>query len=270
MHSFIAAATLVGSALASGVYYETTAYHTATYAGKPTVYSSVSTCTEKPYGHSTAAAKPYGYTTSAAVYAAPTKPVYYSKGAEVTYTSYTHVTATYYGKPTVYSSAVYSVSTCTEEGVYGKPTAAPYSSPAPYYASPAPYYSPPSNTTSCTEEEYAAPTTYVAPTSYVVPTYTNTYYTTVCPGGSYCYGTTVTSTYCPETTSAVYVSPAPVYTPAPAPVYTTVAPYSSPCPTANATATYAPPPSYTGAASSNVVSFGMAAVAGLAALIIAA
>lgn len=282
MH-FIAAAALVGSALASNVYYETTAYHTA----KGAVYTSVSTCSEKaPYKapYTTPAAKPYGYvhTSSAHVYAAPTaKPVYYSSGAEVTYTSYYHVTVTsceaYVTNcpAKVYSSAVYSVSTCTEE-TYAHPTPAPYGSPAPYssavpyggYSSAVPYYSPPSNTTTCSETPYAVPT-YVAPSPYAVPTYTNTYYTTVCAAGSYCYGTTVTSTYCPTATPVVYSTPAAVYTPAP--VYTpTYVPVSSPCPTANSTATYAPPPSYTGAASSNSLNFGLAAVAGLVALFIAA
>lgn len=245
MH-FIAAATLIGSALASGVYYETTsAYYTTTAYGKPTVYTSVSTCTEKaPVYHTTTPyAKPYGsYGSSAAPYYSSSKPVY---------TSYASV----YASGHVYSSAVYS--TCTEESVYAKPTPSPYGG----YASPAPYYSPPANTTSCTEEygyETTTASVYAAPT--YVPTYTNTYYTTV--NG---YATTVTSTWCPSSTpAAVYTPTTPAYV---APVYT---PSSSPCPTANATATYAPPPSYTGAASSNVVSFGLAVAAGLTALFIAA
>lgn len=237
----IAAAAFVGSALANnGKYYEQPVYYTSSAAAAPyhsKVYTSISTCTEKaPYYHTP---------TSAPVYYAPSKaaePVY-----EVTYTSYAHITITSCAAyvtncpAKVYTSTAYSVSKCP-------------------YASSAPYYVPPANTT-------YAPAPYAAP----YPTYTNTYYTTVCPGYNYCYGTTVTSTYCPKSTpvyvpTSTYCPPSnvPVYS---TPVYTPV--YSTPVYN-QTTPVYHPPPSYTGAASSNAVSFGVVAIAGLVALFIAA
>jgi len=217
------------------------------------VYTSVSTCT----GDYEPTEAPV-YEPTSSVYAVPTEaPVY-----EVTYTSYEKVTVTSCADyvpncpAAVYTSTAYSVSTCTGA--------------VPTYV-PEPEYYPPSNGTYAPEppvyETYTPEPTY-APSH----TYTQTYYTTVCPGKNYCYGTTVTSTYCPyptptETPSYVPVPPTetPSYVPVPPPTYTSEVPSYN-----GTTPTYSPPPSYTGAASANAVSFGVAAIAGLAALFIAA
>lgn len=265
--TFIATTAAVSGALAS--YYEEPVYYTSAEA----VYTSIKTCSEG-----------YAAPTSEAVYAAPTtaapapygsSPAEYGPVSEVTYTSYTKITVTSCGDyvtncpAATYTSAAYSVSTCTGESPsYYVPAVnstavyytAPYETPAPYGSEtpvPAPY----ETSTPCPSE-----------TPVPVPTYTNTYYTTVCPGKDYCYATTVTSTYCPGTPV-----PVPTYTPVPPPVYTTAVVPSCPggynCPTPpknETTPVYTPPPSYTGAASANAVSYGVAAVAGLAALFIAA
>lgn len=240
-----ASAAVVGSALA-GVYYEEPVYYTTTAAAYPhetKVYTSVSTCTEKPVYHTTAA--PYS------------PPAYHSPAVHddyvVTYTSYEHITVTAcpdyvkYCPAKVYTSTVYGYSTC--KGSSPEPTDVPY-------------YVPPANTT-----DYYVPPVYETPEPY--PTYTQTYYshgivytTTYCPGPKstpvyYSPVYTPTTTYCPPTKT-------PVYTP---PVYSTPVYYP---PHNQTTPTYNPPPSYTGAASSNAVSFGVAAVAGLVALFIAA
>lgn len=277
--TILATSAAVTGALASGAaYYESSpAYYTT--GGK--VYTS---CTEeskptKPavYGHATTPV--YVAPTKAAVYSAPAP---YSAPAEVTYTSYAKITITSCAPyvtncpAAVYTSTAYSVSTCNE----AVPT---YSAPASYYVPPSngtyvppvysqpAEYSAPASTTECSETPVAYPTE--------TPTYTATYYTTVCPGAEYCYATTVTSTWCPGATEYVTPTPVPVatYTAAPPPVvYTSVTPscpggYNCPSiPVNNQTTTYTPPPSYTGAASANTVSFGVAAVAGLLALFIAA
>jgi hypothetical protein len=255
--TLFAASAAVTGALA-GVSYE---YSYTTVDDK--VYTSVSTCT----GDYEPTEAPV-YEPTSSVYAVPTEaPVY-----EVTYTSYAHVTVTSCADyvtncpAVVYTSTAYSVSTCTGGSSY--PTDVPeYETPSNgTYAPPPPVY-----------ESYAPEPTY-APSD----TYTQTYYTTVCPGKDYCYGTTITSTYCPyatptevpttstycpptETATYVPVAP-PTYVPVPPPTYTT-----HEVPSYNAsTPTYSPPPSYTGAASANAVSFGVAAIAGLAALFIAA
>ncbi|KAK6344539.1 hypothetical protein TWF696_008173 [Orbilia brochopaga] len=298
-----ATSATVAGALAQG-YYEQPVYHTT----NGQVYTSIKTCTEKPTGPSEgsygapssapAYAAPssapgyaapshgengYGAPSSAPVYAAPTSaPVYGSPSnapgypTEVTYTSYQHITITSCGSyvtncpAAVYTSPVYSVSTCTgEQPAYTPPS---YEAP-PVYSQPA--YVPPTNNSGygAPPPVYSAPPEYSAPPTYNPPsheggynseTLTATYYTTVCPGGNYCYATTATSTYCPTPNAPGNV---PTYAPAPpAPVY------SAPPPTYNnnATSTYVPPPSYTGAASVNAVSFGVAAFAGLVALFIAA
>lgn len=260
--AILATSAAVTGALA-GLYEEEPVY--ATVDDK--VYTSVKTCTDKTY-------EP----TSAPVYEpAPSDyPV-----SEVTYTSYEKVTVTSCADYVVscpaetYTSTAYSVSTCGS-------------------ASSTDYYIPPANTT---DVYYAPPTyetevpTYEAPSEYPAetttpcttstesyPTETATYYTTVCPGKDYCYATTVTSTYCPgKPTETSYVPEAPTYVPekptsyAPeTPVYThvPVCPGGYDCPSvpSNET-TYVPPPSYTGAASSNAVSFGALALAGLALLL---
>jgi hypothetical protein len=259
-YTALTAAALVGSAFA-GAYYEEPTYLTTSSK----VYTSVSTCTEKPTYE----------TTSAPVYYAPSSSA--AAPYEVTYTSYEHVTVTSCADyvtscpAKTYTSAAYSVSTCTGEYV---PTDVPYYAPS---ASEVPYYVPPANTTEYAPPVYETPAPYYPTES---ETYTQTYYTTVCPGANYCYGTTITSTYCPGSTP-VYVATTPVYVP-PAvststycppsttevyvpPVYTAAPVYPAP----NATETYTPP-AYTGAASSNAVSFGVAAIAGLVALLIAA
>ncbi|KAJ6259449.1 hypothetical protein Dda_5086 [Drechslerella dactyloides] len=311
--TFAATSAAVTGALAQA-YYEQPVYHTS----NGQVYTSIKTCTDKPTGPTEGS---YGAPSSAPGYAAPSDhPVYGAPsntdhgygaptggsypvptkeatypapskgpeyGAEVTYTSYAHITITScadYVKNcpgSVYTSPVYSVSTCTGETPAYTPPA--YSPPA--YTPPE--YSPPSNNSGygAPPPVYSAPPTYTAPPTYGgdhgKETLTTTYYTTVCPGANYCYATTVTSTYCPNPTPApphevpTYApAPPPVYS-APAPVYSAPAPhYSAPAPPPtygqNATSTYAPPPSYTGAASVNAVSFGVAAIAGLAALLIAA
>lgn len=282
--TLIATSAAIGGALASsGSYAEEPVYYTSA----DQVYTSVKTCTDKPAAPTSDSV--YVPPVSEPVYAAPTteEPVYAPEPTdyptEVTYTSYDVITVTSCADyvtncpAATYTSTAYSVSTCT-----GKPTAPGY-------------YVPPANST----DYYVPPPVYetetpVYPTSvpvYEVPStsdvYTHTYYTTVCPGKDYCYATTVTSTYCPgKPTETPYVPTevpsytpvyTPTYTPVPPPVYTSVPPscpggYDCPTPTPpkNETTTYTPPPSYTGAASANFVSFGVAAVAGLAALFIAA
>jgi hypothetical protein len=251
--TILATSAAVTGALASNGYYEQPAYVTTSEK----VYTSVSTCTEG-----------YAAPTSEAVYATPTTPAGYYKaptseavyvpsskvypsapaayGSEITYTSYDKITV---GGAT-YTSAAYSVSTCTEgspayytpsvnsTAVYYVPV--PYSSETPVYETPVAY---PSETpvyyTHETPVEYPTKTPVAYPTETL--TYTHTYATEV---PSY------TAVPPPVYTSAVYVPPTPPYN-ATTPVYT-------------------PPPSYTGAASANAVSFGVAAVAGFAALFIAA
>jgi hypothetical protein len=274
--TILATSAAIGGALA-GSYQEEPVYYTSAEQ----VYTSIKTCTDKPAAPTSDSvyvptSEPvYGVPTEEPVYAPTTteEPVYAPEPTdyptEVTYTSYDVITVTSCGEyvtncpAATYTSAVYSVSTCTGSG---------------------PYYTPPANTT----DYYVPPPTYETetpeyPTSvpvYEVPSssevYTHTYYTTVCPGKDYCYATTVTSTYCPgkPTETPVYTKPTevPSYTPVP-PVYTAPPPSYTPVPTPpknETTPTYSPPPSYTGAASANFVSFGVAAVAGLAALFIAA
>ncbi|EWC44021.1 hypothetical protein DRE_01373 [Drechslerella stenobrocha 248] len=267
-----ATSATVAGALAQG-YYETPVYYTSAGA----VYTSIKTCTETP----AAPTKPavYGVPSSApyvAPYPAPTSaPAYEAPsygGSEVTYTSYDLITVTSCADyvpscPAVtYTSTAYSV-----------------------YAPPAYSYVPPSNSTTCTDKgDTYAPPTYAVPPVYETPapsppvyetpvytpkeTLTTTYYTTVCPGKDYCYATTITSTWCPGATPAPE-HPTAKYTPAPVPTYVAPPPvYSSvvPPPKNVTTPTYVPPPSYTGAASANAVSFGVAAIAGFVALFIAA
>lgn len=275
--TILATSAAIGGALA-GSYQEEPVYYTSAEQ----VYTSIKTCTDKPAAPTSDSV--YVPPVSEPVYGAPTTtaPVYEPEPTdyptEVTYTSYDVVTVTSCGEyvtncpAATYTSAVYSVSTCTG------------SQPS--------YYQPPANST----DYYVPPPTYETPVPeyptsvpvYEVPStsdvYTHTYYTTVCPGKDYCYATTVTSTYCPgkPTEPPVYTKPTevPSYTPVPPPVYTSVPPTcpggydcppTPPTPPKNETTpTYTPPPSYTGAASANFVSFGVAAVAGLAALLIAA
>ncbi|KAK6353731.1 hypothetical protein TWF730_008160 [Orbilia blumenaviensis] len=282
--TILATSAAVGGALA-GVYQEEPVYYTSAEQ----VYTSIKTCTDKP---AVPTSDSVYAPVSEPVYGAPTtEPVYAPEPTdyptEVTYTSYDVVTVTSCGDyvtncpAATYTSTAYSVSTCTGT----EPS----------------YYQPPANST----DYYVPPPTYETetpeyPTSvpvYEVPTtsdvYTHTYYTTVCPGKDYCYATTITSTYCPgkptdvphTKPTDVYTVPPPSYTPAtetpeptPVPTYTPPTPgcgegeYCPPTPPKNETTTptYTPPPSYTGAASANFVSFGVAAVAGLAALFIAA
>jgi len=248
-----ASAAIVGSALASQ-YYDPPSYYTTTEAAYPYATHVYTSCSS---------AEPV-YHTPAPYYSKPAKDPYV-----VTYTSYAHITVTScadyvkYCPAKVYTSTVYSVSTCSEYG----------SEPTDYDT---PYYVPPGNTT----DYYVPP--YETPEPY--PTETHTYYTTVCPYDGYCYGTTITTTWCHSATP-VYYPPTTTPCPESVPVYhtTTYCPptetpvyhapvYSTPVyvPPKNETPTYNHPPSYTGAASSNVVSFGVAAIAGLVALFIAA
>jgi hypothetical protein len=255
--AILATSAAVTGALA-GLYEEEPAYVTV----DDKVYTSVKTCTDKPY-------EP----TEAPVYEPTTtdSPVY-----EVTYTSYEKVTITSCADYVVscpaetYTSTSLSVSTCggysstaeyyvppvnTTDVYYAPPV---YETEVPTYEAPSEY--PAETTTPCTTSSEVYPTEY--------PTETHTYYTTLCPGKDYCYATTVTSTYCPgKPTETSYVPEVPTYVPekpsyAPeTPTYTHV-PYVP----SNET-TYVPPPSYTGAASSNAVSFGALALAGLALLL---
>lgn len=274
--TLLATSAAISGALA-GQYYEEPVYTTV----DDKVYTSVKTCTDTPTYAPTDAPMYEPAHTDAPMYepAHSDYPV-----SEVTYTSYEKVTVTSCADYVVscpaetYTSTAYSVSTC--DGY-----------PVPTYEAPATtdYYVPHVNATHYDTPVYETPAPEPYPT-HTEETYTHTYYTTVCPGEKYCYGTTVTSTYCPEKTdysTPVYHEPShvptkpvyeepvheepsytkPVYTP---PVYT--APpacdgYS--CPEGNATVPV-PPPSYTGAASANTVSFGVAAVAGLVALFVAA
>jgi hypothetical protein len=259
----ISASVIVGALAGYG--YEAP-HHTK--EAKP-VYTTSSICTDSPdYKPTKPVYKAPVYKTTTPVYQAPvytTKaPVYNAPVYNVhTYTSYELVTVTSCGEyvkdcpAKVYTSTVYSVSTCTEG--YTAPTDS------------APYYVPPSNNTDYAAPVYEAPTTPVYEAPYAAPTLTHTYYTTVCPGANYCYGTTITSTYCPYSTSA----PAAVYTP---PAYTapvhTEAPYVPPptytqVPTKNET-TYVPPPQYTGGAASTSLNIAVMGMAGLLAIFIAA
>jgi hypothetical protein len=249
----LASSAAVSGALA-GLYAEEPVYTTV----DDKVYTSVKTCTDKPY-------EP----TMAPVYEpAPTE----YPASEVTYTSYEKVTVTSCGDyvtncpAEVYTSTAYSVSTCVPATTD--------------------YYVPPANTT----DYYVPPAEYPTetpeypaeyPTETAYPTETHTYYTTVCPQKEYCYATTVTSTYCPgKPTETPYVPEEPTYVPTyshPAPEPTHPAPVCPggydcpaepsyvPVPPMNET-TYVPPPSYTGAAVANGVSFGALAAAGLALL----
>lgn len=258
----ISASVIVGALAGHG--YGAPEYHTK----DAKVYTSVSTtCTEgSDYKPTTPVYEAPVYTTSAPVYAAPSDSPY-----EVTYTSYEHVTVTSCGDyvkscpAKVYTSTAYSVSTCN--GGYAVPTDHAHSS--------APYYIPPSNTTEYAPPVYEAPTSAVYEAPYSEPTLTHTYYTTVCPGANYCYGTTVTSTYCPYSTpystpvyTPVYSAPSkPTEVPSYTPVYTP--PTYTEVPTKNET-TYVPPPSYTGGAVANSLNFGVIGFAGLLAIFIAA
>jgi hypothetical protein len=276
--TFIATSAAVSGALAS--YYEEPVYYTSAEA----VYTSIKTCTESSAGYAAPTSEAvYGAPSSAPVYApAPTS---YEAPTEVTYTSYALVTVTSCADYVVscpaatYTSTAYSVSSCT--GSYGAPSSVPYYVPPVNTTAPVCYgYDCPAETPVYTPTE--TPVYYPTETPSVYPTetptyYTNTYYTTVCPGKDYCYATTVTSTYCPGPSSTVvtYVPQSPTYTPVPPPVYTTVpsCPGGYGCPTTpvnQTTPTYTPPPFQTGAASANAVSFGVAVIAGLAALFIAA
>lgn len=244
--TFLAASVAVTGALA-GVGYEAPApepvYEPTTTSCSKTVVPEYESTTEVPVYEPTDSPEPTDY------------DVY----TTVVYTSY----ATYedpkdYGvhTSTYYSTTVYKVPEPTYEPTYAPPaknctTSSVYEVPT-YEPVPEP-------------TDYATP----EPTDYATPepTYTKTYYTTVCPGKAYCYGTTVTSTYCPSTKTHVpevpsYVPehPPKTYEPVPPPTYTKPA-YNETVP---------PPPSYTGAASSNAVSFGAAAFAGLVALFVAA
>lgn len=277
--TILATSAAVGGALA-GVYQEEPVYYTSAEQ----VYTSIKTCTDKPAVPTSDSV--YVPPSSEPVYGAPTTeaPVYTPEPtgygpSEVTYTSYDLITITSCADyvtdcpAATYTSTAYSVSTCTGTP---EPTGD--------------YYVPPVNST----DYYVPPPVYEteAPSSvpvYEVPStsevYTQTYYTTVCPGKDYCYATTVTSTYCPGEPTEVpvevpsYTAPVevpsytqpvevPSYTPAPS------CPGGDNCPTPpkneTETPTYSQPPSYTGAASANFVSFGVAAIAGLAALFIAA
>jgi hypothetical protein len=276
--TILATSAAIGGALA-GSYQEEPVYYTSADA----VYTSIKTCTDKPAVPTSDSV--YVPPVSEPVYGAPTsteEPVYAPEPTdyptEVTYTSYDVITVTSCADyvtncpAATYTSTAYSVSTCT-----GKAT------PPVYYQPPAnatDYYVPPP----VYETEVQTPPCTTSTPVYEVPStsdvYTHTYYTTVCPGKDYCYATTVTSTYCPgKPTETPYVpSEVPSYTPVPPPVYTSVpscpggydCPPTTTPPKNETTPTYTPPPSYTGAASANFVSFGVAAVAGLAALFIAA
>ncbi|KAF3307652.1 hypothetical protein TWF173_002647 [Orbilia oligospora] len=301
--TILATSAAVGGALA-GVYQEEPVYYTSAEQ----VYTSIKTCTDKPVAPTTDSvyvptSEPvYGGeepTTEAPVY--NPEPTGYGP-SEVTYTSYDVITVTSCAgyvtdcPAATYTSPVYSVSTCTDypvpTGGYEVPSnnTATYEVPPPTYETETPEYP-------TSVPVYENPST--------TDVYTHTYYTTVCPGKDYCYATTVTSTYCPGKPTEVpsytkpvevpsYTKPVevPSYTkpPVDTPTYTPPTPhcpggkdcppapscpggdYCPPTPPKNETETptYTPPPSYTGAASTNFVSFGVAAVAGLAALFIAA
>jgi hypothetical protein len=243
--TFLAASVAVTGALA-GVGYEAP-------APEPE-YTTTTSCSKSVV--------PEYETTSAPVYEPTDSPEPTDYGcSDVVYTSYST-----YENPAdyaVYTSTYYSTSKCPE-------------------VVPVPTYVPPAKNCT-TSSAYEVPVDYATPTDYATPeptdyateepeTYTKTYYTTVCPGKAYCYGTTVTSTYCPATETHVpsYVPEpehptksyehVPTYEPVPPPTYTKPA-YNETVP---------PPPSYTGAASSNTISFGAAAFAGLVALFVAA
>ncbi|KAK6335300.1 hypothetical protein TWF718_010733 [Orbilia javanica] len=274
--TLLATSAAVGGALA-GVYQEEPVYYTSAEQ----VYTSIKTCTDKPAVPTSDSV--YVPPVSEPVYGEPTTeaPVYAPEPtpygpSEVTYTSYDVITITSCAgyvtdcPAATYTSTAYSVSTCT-----GAPE------PSSYYVPPAnstDYYVPPPVYETETPEYPTSVPVYEVPTTSDV--YTHTYYTTVCPGKDYCYATTVTSTYCPEKPTEVpsYTKPVevPSYTkPVEVPSYTKpvdIPTYVPPTPPKNETETptYTPPPSYTGAASTNFVSFGVAAVAGLAALFIAA
>ncbi|RVD82994.1 uncharacterized protein DFL_007399 [Arthrobotrys flagrans] len=274
--TILATSAAVGGALA-GVYQEEPVYYTSAEQ----VYTSIKTCTDEPAVPTSDSV--YVPPVSEPVYGEPTTeaPVYAPEPtgygpSEVTYTSYDVITITSCADyvtdcpAATYTSTAYSVST-----------------------PPTDYYQPPANSTDYEVPppvyEYETPEYPTDVPVYEVPStsevYTHTYYTTVCPGKDYCYATTVTSTYCPgnptevPTEVPVYTPPVdvPSYTqpPVEVPTYTPpvdVPTYNPPTPPQNETETptYTPPPSYTGAASANFVSFGVAAVAGLAALFIAA
>ncbi|KAK6511929.1 hypothetical protein TWF481_000833 [Arthrobotrys musiformis] len=267
--TLLATSAAVGGALA-GVYQEEPVYYTSAEQ----VYTSIKTCTDKPAVPTSdsvyvpPASEPvYGgvpTTTEAPVYAP--EPTGYE--TEVTYTSYDVITITSCADyvtdcpAATYTSTAYSVSTCA-----GTPESSGYYVPP---ANSTDYYVPPPVYETETPEYPTSVPVYEVPSTSDV--YTHTYYTTVCPGKDYCYATTVTSTYCPGKPTEVpsYTKPVevPSYTPVPS------CPGGENCPTPpkneTETPTYTPPPSYTGAASTNFVSFGVAAVAGLAALFIAA
>jgi len=250
----LAASSVVASAFAGAGYYDV--------APEPTTTSCSKTVVPE-------------YETTSAPYEAPEVTDYPSHSPEepactpVVYTSYSASENAYDYK--VYTHTYYSTSTC------------PYVAPEPTYE---PVHPPKNCTTSAGYEVPEYPTTSAPvydspePTHYPVDepeTYTKTYYTTVCPGKSYCYATTITSTYCPQTDKTVvpeptyppktYEHPPKSYEPVP-PTYT--APPACPYGGCKNETTVAPPPSYTGAASVNAVSFGAAAFAGLVALFVAA
>jgi len=302
-----ASAFLAGTALAGKGYgkggkdYETPVYYTTVEGYETKIYTSIKTCKDKP----TEKPAPVYYTPAPEVDPKETLSPYETP---VTYTKYEYATVTDCGDyvkdcpAKIYTSTIYSTSTCS--GAYAKPTDTyipeEYDTPT--------YYVPPSNYSDPTPYPYEpSPTEY--PVEYPVeteePIYTTTIYTTVCPGKNYCYATTITTTWCPSKTyvheypvdtktyvheypvetktyaheypvdTKTYVHEYPVETKTyePVPEYTKPAPCSGyDCPPAyNATTpTYVPPPSYTGAASTASFSFGVAAIAAVAALFIAA
>jgi len=274
-----ASVALVGTAMAGSGYYESPEYYTA----DEKVYTSVSTCTGKEtkptepsyapeYPSSSVAPYP---TTSVEPYPtyAPEYPSSSVATYPIVYTSYEKVTD--HGK--TYTSTAYS--TCS----YGSPDYPAPSAPAYPEEKPPVYYPHGNETVPEYPAEYPPKEEHPYPTTDVpeVPHYT-TVYTTVCPGKDYCYATTV-SEY-PKPTKPAYPVPETPEYPAPSKPAYPVPDYSKPAPAPptytqppvyeqppKGNETYpAPPPSYTGAASTTGFSFGVAAIAAVAALFIAA
>jgi hypothetical protein len=247
----LAASSVVASAFAGAGYYEPSPEPTTTSCSKTVV--------------------PEYETTSTPVYEAPETtevPEYPTASPEepsckdIVYTSYSVSENAYDYK--VYTHTIYSTSSC------------PYVAPEPTYV---PAYPAKNCTTSAGYEvpEYPATEVPEYPTSTTDVHYSPeetvyTVYTTVCPGKSYCYGTTVTSTYCPQTDKTVV--PEPTYPPKtyehPPKSYEPEHPTYTAPPSYGHNETIPPPPSYTGAASSTTVSFGAIAFAGLVAFFVAA
>lgn len=221
-------------------------------------YHVTSTCTEEQAAYTTppaaysapvyASSAPV-YASSAPVYNNPTPVAVYSQPTVITYTSVDHVTIT--------SCAAY-VTNCPARTYHSTAYSTSTYSYCPVESSsvvPVPVYTIPANHT-------------IAATTPPV-TYTRTVVSTVCPGVNYCYATTVTSTYCPYSTTAVSMP----YVPATTYAVTGVpyVPIVTGTPSKNVTVpSYTAPAVNPNGASGNQVSFGVLALAAVAGLFIAA